>query len=503
MALANPSLSTGPLVKPATIASYGAQNRGGFRLIWRRAVLIIANAIVLLALLGLAAWTIMETDRRVSRLERLHGELESIQDLDAASGHYGAQLAQLLWQGREQQADLRAARLDMERAFVRLSQAARERAAAAMSATETQEALKDVEQARRKLDLYHAIDLAASRAIVLERDFRSADALQIYEKEVDFRLATEFTALLDDARAGAAQRLDGAREANTTAHRQLLFAWSAAAALAVATLGFTVALLGRFNPGNDELAQAFEARAEELRDSNRRLREIDTRRSQFLADVSHELRTPLTILRGEADVALLPNSQANDQRRSLERIQDQAAELAQLLDDLIAFARSEGDQKPLQLAPLLLDDLVAAAAQEGETLAEPREVTLDLQLPDKSVWVAGDMRRLKQALMIGIDNAINHSPPGSVIGLRLDIRASGAHVLIMDRGPGLTEHDEPHIFDRYYRGGDTGRTFGLGIGLAIAKGIIEQHQGSIGLSNRDGGGAILTITLPLPDGPVA
>ena len=118
-------------------------------MIWRRAVLIIANAIVLLALLGLAAWTIMETDRRVSRLERLHGELESIQDLDAASGHYGAQLAQLRWQGREQQADLRAARLDMERAFVRLSQAARERAAAAMSATETQEALKDVGYARR------------------------------------------------------------------------------------------------------------------------------------------------------------------------------------------------------------------------------------------------------------------------------------------------------------------------------------------------------------------
>lgn len=501
MALANPSLSARPLVKPATIASYDPETQGGFRLIWRRTMLIVANAAALLALLGLAAWTITDMDRRTAQLDGLHGELGSIRNLDAATGQYGVQLAQVLWQGREQQADLRTARLDMERAFVQLSQWARARAVAATSEGETLEALEDVEQARRMLELYHAIDLAASRSIVLERDFRSAEAWQVYEEQVDFRLATEFTALLDDARAGATLRLDVAREANAEAHGRLLFAWAAVAALAAITFGFT-ALLGRFRPGNNDLARAFELRTQELRDSNRRLREIDARRTQFLADVSHELRTPLTILRGEADVALLPNSLADDQRRSLERIQEQAAELGQLLDDLIAFARSEGDQKPLQLAPILLDDLVAAAAQEGETLAEPREVTLDLQLPGKGVWIAGDMRRLKQALLIGIDNAINHTSPGGVISLQLEVLASGVRLQIMDRGPGLTEQDEPHIFERHYRGSDSGRMSGLGIGLAIAKGIVEQHHGSIGLSNREGGGAVLTITLPMPDGPI-
>ena len=470
---------------------------------WRRTMLIAANATALLAFIGLAAWTITDMERRTARLDASYGELGSVQNLDAALGHYGVQLAQVLWQGREPQADLRTARIDMERAFVQLSQRARERAVAASSEGETKEALEDVEQARRMLELYHAIDLASARSIVLEREGRSAEARRIYEEQVDFRLTNEFTALLDDARAGAVLRLDAVREANAAAQGRLLLAWAAVAVLAVIVCGLTIAaVLGRFRPRNDELARAFETRTEELRDSNRRLREIDARRAQFLADVSHELRTPLTILRGEADVALLPNSPAGDQRRSLERIQEQADELGQLLDDLIAFARSEGDQKPLQLAPMLLDDLVAAAAQEGETLAEPREVTLDLQLPPKGVWIAGDMRRLKQALLIGIDNAINHSPPGRAIDLQLEVVPSGACIRIMDQGPGLTEQDEPHIFDRYYRGRESGRASGLGIGLAIAKGIVEQHHGSIDLSNRMGGGAVLTITLPMPDGPI-
>lgn len=469
-------------------------------MIWRRKILIVANAIALLALAGLAAWTVTITDRRIARLDGLYGELGSIHGLDAARGQYGLHLAEVLWQGREPQADLRKARLDMERAFQQLSQWARTRALAATSERETREALQDVEQTRRMLELYHAIDLAASRSIVLERERRTTEALQVYNEQVGFRLANEFTALLDDARSGAALRLDVEHAANAEARSQLLAAW--AAVLAIVSGLAIIAMLNRRRPGSDELARAFETRTEELRESNRRLREIDARRTQFLADVSHELRTPLTILRGEADVALLPNSPDGDLRRSLERIQEQADELGQLLDDLIAFARSEGDQKPLQMAPILLDDLVAAAAQEGEALAEPREVTIDLQLPARGVWITGDMRRLKQALLIGIDNAINHSSPGSAIGLELEVMAAGACIRIMDQGPGLAEQDQPHLFDRYYRGKDSDGTPGLGIGLAIAKGIIEQHHGHIGLSNRVAGGAVLTITLPMPDGPI-
>src|SRR5690606_37413521 len=139
------------------------------------------------------------------------------------------------------------------------------------------------------------------------------------------------------------------------------------------------------------------------------------RRSQFLADVSHELRTPLTILRGEADVALREPGTPGPQRESLELIRGQAAELGRLLDDLIAFARSDGEAQDYAAPQARLDLVVAAAAQEGEILSESREVTLAMSIKDNGALVEADFRRLKLALIIGLDNAVKHAPPGSRI----------------------------------------------------------------------------------------
>lgn len=283
---------------------------------WRSLLLILANLLCLFGLLGAAAWTLLETERQQARLERLHAELESTLVLGQASGGYATQLAKVLLLGRDPQSDLRAARLDMERAFVRLSQAARNQAMAALGPVETRDALKDVENARRMLELYHAIDLAASRAIVLDRDLRRDESRQIYDREVDFRLSREFAALLADAQAGVQARLRRASDDDLASRYQLVIGWVAGgiAALVVFLLS-AIALLRRSWPEENMLTGALEAQAEALRDSNRRLRETDTKRAQFLADVSHELRTPLTILRGEADVALLPKAKAGEQRR--------------------------------------------------------------------------------------------------------------------------------------------------------------------------------------------
>jgi signal transduction histidine kinase len=468
----------------------------------RRLVLILANTVWLLAVLGLAGWALSSDARRTARVNGLWAEMSSIQDVDAAIADYAAQLARFFLLGRDQQADLRSARLSVERAFVGFAQAARTQVAIAADGDETQDGLRDVENARRMLELYHAIDQAAARAIVLDRDQQAAQAMAVYEGEVNFRLTTEFAALLDDARSGGQARIDAAGRTAAMARQQSLIAWSLVAASGAILLALTALVLWRRpSPAADTLAQAYEARAEELRDSNRRLRETDARRGQFLADVSHELRTPLTILRGEADVALLPKAGPDEQRRSLERIQDQAAELGQLLDDLIAFARFEGEALPLRLASVLLGDLLAAAVDDAEALAEPREVVLELSMPDKGVWVSAEARRLKQALIIGIDNAINHSPPGSTVKASLSASEAGAEIRISDQGSGLSEEDEAHVFDRFYRGsGSTGA--GLGIGLAIAKGIVDQHSGTITLTNDDRGGATLTIVLPLHAGPL-
>ena len=466
---------------------------------WRIGLCLLPLLLVCLLLAGFSLVVLDRGARALGRIDAINRELAATLSLEAAMARYALQVAQVTEPGREQQENLRTARLDMERGFVRLTQEARDQAAAASDEAEARELLTDVENTRRMLELYHAIDLSASRAFVLARDGSVEEARRVYQREVDFRLRTEFAALLDDGLASRQQRLAAERSRWEERSGQ---ARAAAAGLLLALIAggaWSWLLLSRHakvaEPG---LVAAVEQRAEELRDANRRLRETDARRAQFLADVSHELRTPLTILRGEADVALLPSADPQDQRRSLERIQDQAAELAQLLDDLIAFARSDGDAQPLAMSRILFDDVLAAAVEEGEMLAEPREVTVTLTLKDRGQWVDADMRRLKQALIIGIDNAINHSPPGSTIEVELARTPDTARTTIVDRGPGLADGDQPRVFDRFYRGANAGNSSGLGIGLAIAKGIIDQHNGAIELANRPGGGAALMIDLPLP-----
>jgi signal transduction histidine kinase len=452
-----------------------------------------------LALAGLSAWLILEGGQNFERLQAIHRKLDAAQNLKATSAQYGQRVAQLMREGREQQANLRATRLDMERGFVQLTQEARNRAALAPNEAETRELLTDVELARRMLELYHAIDLSAARAFVLIRDGDPAGAEQIYQRDVDFRLDTEFASLLDNAIARETQRLEEEGDAQERLWRLGVAAGAILSLLLVAALAIAWGRIARIaETVGPELVAEFEKRADELRDANRRLREIDARRAQFLADVSHELRTPLTILRGEADVGLLAATAPAEQRRALERIQDQAAELGQLLDDLIAFARSDGEAQTFAPHRLLLDDIVATVVEEGEALAEPREVGIELTLPEKGVWVDADIRRLKQALIIGLDNAINHSPPGSVIAVGLERSGDRASITIADNGTGLLEADASRVFERFYRGGQAGNSFGLGIGLAIAKAIVEQHNGSIALANRPEGGALLRIELPVP-----
>jgi signal transduction histidine kinase len=214
--------------------------------------------------------------------------------------------------------------------------------------------------------------------------------------------------------------------------------------------------------------------------------------------VSHELRTPLTILRGEADVALRGASDAAMLRASLERIRGQTSELGQLLEDLIEFARSTAEDQPFVMADTSLDEVVAAAAQEARMLAAPREVTVALAPGDGRRHIDADFRRLKQALIIGFDNAIKHSPPGTTVTVGIANEDRNVRISIADEGPGVDEADLPRVFERFFRGKDQedGLSSGLGIGLAIAKDIVERHGGTIGLGNRPEGGAILSITLP-------
>jgi signal transduction histidine kinase len=236
-------------------------------------------------------------------------------------------------------------------------------------------------------------------------------------------------------------------------------------------------------------------------EGERRLSALEKRRAQFLADISHELRTPVTILRGEAEVGLRGSPGRDELRDTLERVQAQASELGDLLEDFIGYAREDSEEQEFKSAALRVGEIVAVAADEGAALAEPREVTIAIVLNDDGALVQGDQRRLKRVLLIGLDNAVKHSAPGGVV--TIETHAAGREVVIrvLDDGSGVAEDERGRVFERFFRGRDERelQNRGIGIGLAIAREIVALHNGRISLDNRPEGGAVLTIALPRQD----
>lgn len=470
---------------------------------WRIVGLAVASLVSLLAMIGVMAFGLQLADQHVTRIDAVHQRFEVIAELDGRANTYGKQVAAVLLLGRDRMPSVQAARIGMERTFARLSRATRDELATLGGVAEMQPQLGKLDDVRRMIELYHAIDAAAARALALARDGDAAAAARLYGRDVEFRLANELQPQIDAALAGERGEVAAELAAVDRTQGTILVVAAGLAVLSLAVLGLLGFLLQRAIRQSDRrLAAEIDARTLALRTANDELRAVDSRRAQLLADISHELRTPLTVLRGEADVALRGRPGPEELRGALERIGGEAADLSALLDDLIAVARTEAESQQHEPTELRLDEVVAAAVQDGAVLAEPREVTIVTRLGDSGARVAADFRRLKQALMIGLDNAVKHAPPGSTITVSTGREGREALVRIADQGPGLSEEDRSRAFERFYRGKDERALLnqGLGIGLAIARDIVDRHHGSIRLDNGAAGGAVLTLGLPLLTG---
>ncbi len=242
-----------------------------------------------------------------------------------------------------------------------------------------------------------------------------------------------------------------------------------------------------------KLAQA------ELEKANDRLQELDQLRSQFFADISHELRTPLTVIRGEAEVTLRGKDKPIlDYKTTLERIVQLTEEVNKLVSDLLFLARSETGTIQITKTELSLENLLQDVLQEAVILAQKKHSMITLIDPSAACRIYGDPQRLKQLLLILLDNAIKYSDPNSHIQMRLNVDSQNTTIEIMDQGQGIAEQDLPHIFDRFYRGHRVKDHTqpGAGLGLAIAKWITEAHGGHISFSSRPGEGSTATIRFP-------
>ena len=226
-----------------------------------------------------------------------------------------------------------------------------------------------------------------------------------------------------------------------------------------------------------------------------RLETLFLSQQRFLADVSHELRTPLTVIKGNVD---LMRRMKQFDTESLISIDQEAGRLTRLVGGLLLLAQAESGKLPLNLKPVELDLLITEVFQEMHILAGGK-VHVHLNEIDQ-LMVKGDRDRLKQVLINLVANAIQYTPQNGDIFISLSKIKNQARITCRDTGPGIPAEDLPHIFERFYRAEKSrtrGKSTGFGLGLSIAKWIVEHHDGHIEVNSKEGEGTTFAIWIPL------
>ena len=224
-----------------------------------------------------------------------------------------------------------------------------------------------------------------------------------------------------------------------------------------------------------------------------------TEQQRFIADASHELRTPLAVLRGETEVALEQNRGAEDYRESLALIKDEAERLTRIVENLFILARQPVDQHSIMKEPLRLNEVVSECVRSAQVLATQRGLRLHLDGATSEVNFTGDDEMLKRMLLNLLDNAVKYTAPGGDVGVALSTQNGSARIVVTDSGIGIPAADQPRIFDRFYRV-DKARSRalgGAGLGLSIAKWIVEAHGGTIAVQSIPTQGSEFIVDLPL------
>jgi signal transduction histidine kinase len=254
--------------------------------------------------------------------------------------------------------------------------------------------------------------------------------------------------------------------------------------------------------GRDEvsaLAATFNQMAEQLQSADQKQRELETLRRDLIAWVGHDLQTPLTSMR--AILEALSDGVVEEPemvRRYLLTAQRDVMSLSALIDDLFQMSQLDAGGFPLERAKASLSDLVSDTLESFSHLALQHEIKLDGQVAANVDPVLMDTQAIGRVLNNLISNALRHTPSGGEIKVDARRTASGVEVTISDTGEGIRPQDIPHIFERFYRGEKSRNrgTGGAGLGLAIARGIIQAHGGDIRVESKVGQGTRFTFHIP-------
>jgi K+-sensing histidine kinase KdpD len=276
----------------------------------------------------------------------------------------------------------------------------------------------------------------------------------------------------------------------------------------IGVLGVATSFARYFSPVNNELLLGIgreiaiavrNAQLYEEASSSKALRELDTMRTEFLANVSHELRTPLAVIKGSANSLLQPDVIFDEETRRefLVSIDKDADTLTHLVDDLLMMSRLEADALEVNRKPRSVTDIIDGVKDRLENLTIKQH--LRISIPEATPLVVADDVRIGEVLTNLVDNAVKFSDDNTTI--IIDVRHTLNEVIISvaDEGIGIPPELREKVFERFFQGNGhkTGRRKGTGLGLAICRGIVEAHAGKIWVESKPGRGAKFSFSLPV------
>jgi two-component system, OmpR family, sensor kinase len=232
----------------------------------------------------------------------------------------------------------------------------------------------------------------------------------------------------------------------------------------------------------DRLSRTFAEMADRITLQVQKLQEVDLLRRELIANVSHDLRTPLASLQGYLDTLLLKEGQLTpvEQRRFIEIASKHSERLGKLVEELFELAKLDSQTTPIKVESFSMAELVQDVVQKFQLRAQQNGVALEAGVRADLPLVRGDIALMERVLENLIDNAIRHTPAGGSVTVSLVPENGRFAVQVADTGHGISEEHLPHIFDRFYRAPEaSARSGGAGLGLAIAKRILELHGSTL------------------------